>query len=138
MQRLLDYIKPDFVHVMSDGQIACQPVTTCRNPPRSRVGRPRARTATAHWLGAARAAAPPRARGPPACSGLHLLGPRGGAPSPLGCRSQAAAVPAVPASRGADSRHREPLQVRSGGAELALELERDGYAFLDKDEKAFK
>ena len=44
----------------------------------------------------------------------------------------------MPASRGADSRHREPLQVRSGGAELALELERDGYAFLDKDEKAFK
>jgi len=48
-QRLLDYIKPDFVHVMSDGKI-----------------------------------------------------------------------------------------VRSGGPELALELERDGYAFLDKNEKAFK
>jgi len=48
-QRLLDYIKPDFVHVMSDGQI-----------------------------------------------------------------------------------------VRSGGPELALELEKDGYAFLDMDEKAFK
>jgi len=48
-QRLLDYIKPDFVHVMSDGQI-----------------------------------------------------------------------------------------VRSGGPELALELEKDGYAFLDKNEKAFK
>tara|TARA_B100000795_G_scaffold172814_1_gene130299 strand:- start:254 stop:361 length:108 start_codon:yes stop_codon:yes gene_type:complete len=28
--------------------------------------------------------------------------------------------------------------VRSGGPELALELERDGYAFLDKNEKAFK
>ena len=48
-QRLLDYIKPDFVHVMSDGKI-----------------------------------------------------------------------------------------VRSGGPELALELESDGYAFLEKDEKAFK
>ena len=31
-----------------------------------------------------------------------------------------------------------PLQVRSGGPELALELEADGYAFLDKKEKAFK
>ena len=29
-------------------------------------------------------------------------------------------------------------QVRSGGPELALELEKDGYAFLDVDEKAFK
>ena len=28
-QRLLDYIKPDFVHVMSDGKIAREPVTTC-------------------------------------------------------------------------------------------------------------
>merc|ERR1719310_2659022 len=28
--------------------------------------------------------------------------------------------------------------VRSGGPELALELEKDGYAFLDMDEKAFK
>jgi len=44
----------------------------------------------------------------------------------------------LPAPRGADSRHREPLQVRSGGPELALELEKDGYAFLDKNEKAFK
>ena len=71
MQRLLDYIKPDFVHVMSDGQIACQPVTTCRNPPRSRVGRPRARTATAHWLAAARAAAH-HSRKPVACAGPPL------------------------------------------------------------------
>ena len=30
------------------------------------------------------------------------------------------------------------VQVRSGGPELALELEKDGYAFLDMDEKAFK
>ena len=36
------------------------------------------------------------------------------------------------------SRLRARVQVRSGGPELALELEKDGYAFLDMDEKAFK
>ena len=35
-------------------------------------------------------------------------------------------------------RLRARVQVRSGGPELALELEKDGYAFLDMDEKAFK
>ena len=69
--------------------------------------------------------------------------PRQGGPKAGGGGARSACVarcprPCVTAYLTWPSRLRARVQVRSGGPELALELEKDGYAFLDMDEKAFK
>ena len=69
-------------------------------------------------------------------------GPRQGGPKAGGGGARSACVARCPLPCVTDStwpsRLRARVQVRSGGPELALELEKDGYAFLDMDEKAFK
>ena len=79
------------------------------------------------------------------CAGLApgRAGPRQGGPKAGGGGARSACVarcprPCVTTYLTWPSRLRARVQVRSGGPELALELEKDGYAFLDMDEKAFK
>ena len=79
----------------------------------------------------------------PGASPRRRARPRQGGPKAGGGGARSACVarcprPCVTAYLTWPSRLRARVQVRSGGPELALELEKDGYAFLDMDEKAFK